>query len=467
VFPRSSTVEAISALRAIGAPYRFETYRARLDCVLQNKAMTGQYRSVGHPIGCAVTERLIDLAAEARGEDPVAFRGRNLLPDDAQPWTNPAGGRMFDLSHQRCLDRMVDLTDLPQLKAEIAAMRADGRMVGLGFAAFVEFTASNPEVYGRADVPVAAVDTVVLALEPSGHIKAHASVSEIGQGIQQGLTQVIAAALGVEPEAVRLQTGDTGSAPHGGGAWASRGAAVGGEAAWEAGRKLRAEVLNAAAALLQTSADKLDLVGGQVVDASTGAARMSLGQIAEIITLKGYELPGGVQPQLSVAHHYRREKDMFLPTNGIQASMVEIDPETGIVRALRHWVVEDCGRVLNPLLVDEQIRGGVVLGVGEALFEACRYDEDGQFTSGTLADYLVTMAPEAPDIVIGHVATPYSGSVLGAKGAGEAGACGASGAILNAVNDALRPFGGRVSELPISPIAILRALGKPIDGTAP
>jgi carbon-monoxide dehydrogenase large subunit len=123
-------------------------------------------------------------------------------------------------------------------------------------------------------------------------------------------------------------------------------------------------------------------------------------------------------------------------------------------------VVEDCGRVINPLLVDEQIRGGVVLGIGEALLEACRYDETGQFTSASLADYLVTMASEAPDVIVGHVETPYSGSVIGAKGAGEAGACASSAAVLNAVNDALRPFGARVSEMPISPVAVLRAMGK-------
>ncbi|HKH97212.1 MAG TPA: xanthine dehydrogenase family protein molybdopterin-binding subunit [Beijerinckiaceae bacterium] len=460
VFPRSSTVEAMSGLRAVGAPYVFESYRARLDSVLQNKSMTGQYRSVGHPIGCTVTEGLVELAAEARGEDPVAFRRRNLLTDEAQPWTNPVGGRMFELSHHRCLDKMVALVDLPRLRAEIDVMRAEGRVVGLGIASFVEFTASNPEVYGKAGVPVAAADTVVLSLEPSGEVKAQASASELGQGIQQGLAQVVAEALGVDPEQVRMSTGDTATTPHGGGAWASRGAAITGEAAWGAGRKLREEVLGAAAALLQTTPERLDIVRGEIVDRDTRMARISLREIAETAALRAYEFPAGVQPQFSVTNYYRREKDAFIPTNGVQASLVEIDAGTGIVRPLKHWVVEDCGRVINPLLVDEQIRGGVVLGIGEALLEACRYDETGQFTSASLADYLVTMASEAPDVIIGHVETPYSGSVIGAKGAGEAGACASSSAVLNAVNDALRPFGGRVNELPISPVAVLRAMGK-------
>jgi carbon-monoxide dehydrogenase large subunit len=467
VFPRSSTVEAVSALRAVGAPYRFGVYRARLDCVLQNKVMTGQYRSVGHPIGCAVTESLVEMAARAREEDPVEFRRRNLVSADDQPWTNPAGGSMFDLSHHTCLDRMVEMVDLPRLRAWIAQMREQGRVLGLGFASFVEFTASGPEVYGKAGVPVAAVDTVVVSLDPSGEIRAQASASEIGQGIQQGLAQVIADAVGVIPEKVRVSTGDTGSAPHGGGAWASRGAAITGEAAWGAGRKLRTEILAAAAGLLQSTSERLDLRQGRIVDRDTGAVRMGLDEIAETITFKGYDLPRGVQPQLAVAHHYRREKDPFLPTNGIQASLVEIDRETGLVSALKHWVVEDCGRIINPLLVDEQIRGGVVLGIGEALYEACRYDEAGQFTTGSLAEYLVTMAPEAPDVEVGHVETPYAGSILGAKGAGEAGACGSSGAILNAVNDALSPFGSRIAELPISPMEVLRAMGTVVGEGAP
>jgi carbon-monoxide dehydrogenase large subunit len=466
VFPRSSTVEAMSGLRSVGAPYVFDIYRGRLDSVLQNKSVTGQYRSVGHPIGCTVTEGLVELAAEARGEDPVAFRRRNLLRDEAQPWTNPVGGQMFELSHHRCLDKMVDLIGLPRLRADIDAMRADGRVVGLGIASFVEFTASNPEVYGKAGVPVAAADTVALSLEPSGEVKAQASASEIGQGIQQGLAQVIAEALGVDPEKVRVSTGDTATAPHGGGAWASRGAAITGEAAWGAGRKLRAEVLGAAAALLQTTPERLDIVQGEIVDGETRMPRMRLSEIAAIAALRPYEFPAGVQPQFSVTNYYRREKDAFIPTNGVQASLVEIDPGTGIVRPLTHWVVEDCGRIINPLLVDEQIRGGVVLGIGEALLEACRYDENGQFTSASLADYLVTMASEAPDVIIGHVETPYSGSVIGAKGAGEAGACASSAAVLNAVNDALRPFGGRVNELPISPVAVLRAMGKLGAGSA-
>jgi carbon-monoxide dehydrogenase large subunit len=459
VYPRSSTVEAMSVLRTVGAPYHFGAYRARLRCALQNKVPTGQYRSVGHPIGCAATERLMDLAATARGEDPLEFRRRNLLPEAMMPWTNPAGGRMAELSHTACMAEFERLLDLPALRAEIAAMRAAGRCIGLGYAAVVEYTASGPAAYGAAGVPVAAMDTVVLTLEPTGDVVARASVAEIGQGIQQGIVQVVADAVGVAPSRVTIHTGDTANAPHGGGAWASRGAAIGGEAAWGAGRKLRAEILGAAAALLQSTPEALDLRDGQVVDAQ-GVPRMALAELAATVFFRGHELPAGLQPQFTATQQYRREEDVFLTTNGLQASLVEVDPDTGIVTPLRHWVVGDCGRLLNPLLVDEQVRGGVVQGIGEALLEACRYDPgSGQFLTGTLADYLLPMADSAPDVTIGHVETPYSGSALGAKGAGEAGTCGAPAAVLNAVNDALASRGASVSEMPITPSVILRALG--------
>jgi len=459
VFPRSSMTEATSMLRAVGGPYRYDHYRAVLRCVLQNKTMIGQYRSVGHPIACAVTERLVDLAARARREDAVEFRRRNFLPSDAMPWVSPTGARMIDLSHAACLERLIELVELPRLRAEIEAKRARGDIVGFGLASFVEFTATAAEGYGPAGVPVSSVDTVVVTLEPSGEVRAQCSACEIGQGIQQGVAQVLADAIGLPPERVRVLLGDTAAIAHGGGAWSSRGAAITGEAAWAAGRKLRDSLLAIAGALLQMPPAALDIRCGRFVDVATGADRLGLDDVGRTVTFHGYDLPKGTSPQLTATHQYGRETDPFLPTNGIQASLVEIDRGTGIVTVRRHWVVGDCGRIINPLLVDEQIRGGVVQGIGEALCEACRYDHAGQFISGTLADYLVPMASEMPDIAIAHVETHYSGSILGAKGVGEAGTCGAPAAVLNAVNDALAPYGTCVNELPVSPIDVLRALG--------
>jgi carbon-monoxide dehydrogenase large subunit len=283
-------------------------------------------------------------------------------------------------------------------------------------------------------------------------------LSEIGQGVGQGLIQILADGVGLSPERISLTLGDTSASPHGGGAWGSRGIAIGGEAALGAARKLKTEIVTTAGALLQADPTTLNVVDGWIVDAA-GVARLSFKDLAEIVIFRGYELPDGLQPQLNVAHTFRREGDPAIPTNGIQASLVEIDAGTGIVRCVQHWVVEDCGVIVNPLLVDEQIRGGVVQGIGAALLEACRYDVAGQLLSGTLADYLLPMAAEMPDIIVDHVETPYSGSVLGAKGAGEAGTCAAAAAVLNAVNDALAPHDASISVTPITPESVLQALG--------
>lgn len=457
VFPRSSTVETLMAMRTLGAPYALQGLRAKADVVFQNKAMTGQYRSVGHPIACTVTERLVDLAAEARGEDPLALRRRNYLePGDGRVRT-PLGLELFDFSHAACLDRLEAMMDRPRIEALIAEARARGGLQGLGFAAFVEMTASGSEIYGKAGVPVSAADTIQLALEPDGSLKATASLSEIGQGISEGLVQVLADAMGLAPERITLETGRTATGPHGGGAWASRGAAIGGEAAWQAGRILRGHVLEAAGALLQSPVDGLDLRDGWVVDAA-GEPRIEVAELARMVHFRGHDFPAGTAPQFQVAHHYRRDGDPTIPTNGIQASWVAVCRDTGLVRCLAHWVVHDCGRMLNPLLVTEQVRGGVVQGLGAALFEHCRYDEQANFLDGSLADYLVPMAAEMPDIEVGHVETPYRGSSLGAKGAGEAGTCAAAAAVLNAVNAALAAAGGnRVATLPLTPPLILDA----------
>jgi carbon-monoxide dehydrogenase large subunit len=257
-----------------------------------------------------------------------------------------------------------------------------------------------------------------------------------------------------------VTTGDTASTPYGGATWASRGAGIGGETVLITGKALRTNLLRLAGVLLQTQPETLDINDGLIVDVGTGQERITLQELARIAYYRPDTLPPGVQAELSAAHHHVPRGQPFAFTNGIQASHVEVDIESGFVRLLDHWVVEDCGRIINPLLVDEQVRGGVVQGIGAALFEECLYSEQGQLLNGTLADYLVPMAGEMPDIHVDHVSTPTLHSELGAKGAGEAGTAGAASAVLNAINDALQPLGARLSQIPATPERILRALGK-------
>jgi carbon-monoxide dehydrogenase large subunit len=203
----------------------------------------------------------------------------------------------------------------------------------------------------------------------------------------------------------------------------------------------------------------LDIRGGIVVDAASGRERMGLDEVARIVYFRPDTLPPGFQAEFLVTRHYVPRGWPFAFTNGVQASYLEVDIKTGAVRLLKHWCVEDCGTVINPQLVDEQIRGGIVQGIGAALFEHCLYDRDGQMLNGNMMDYLVPMADEMPDIEIGHVVTPTADSELGAKGAGEAGTAGAPACVMNAVNDALRPLGAfPITQMPITPERVLAAL---------
>ena len=248
--------------------------------------------------------------------------------------------------------------------------------------------------------------------------------------------------------------------PYGGGAWASRGLALGGEAALKAARRLKQSILQIAAALLQSEPARLSLQGGQVVNAD-GMAVLALSELAALAHFRSHEIPMASLPPLEVVESFAPRERPYFTANGVQAAHVEVDVETGVITILGYWVVEDCGRVLNPLLVDEQIRGGIVQGIGAALFEECLYRDDGQLENGSLADYLVPMAAEMPDIEVLHVESRTGESLLGARGVGEAGTVGALGAIWTAVNDALRPLGAAVSQQPFTPERVLEAVHKP------
>jgi len=459
-YPRSSVAEGNQIIRLCGAPYRLGAYRATLRMAWLNKGVLGHIRSVGHPVACAVTECLLDSGARALGLDPVAVRRRNYLREADQPCTSPGGIALRDLSLQRCLDRALEMLDLAALRREQARLREDGVHRGIGFATVVELTAIGPEYYGEGGQHISARETCVLRLEGTGAVRCFTGATDQGQGIDTGIQQVVAAALGVDAARVAVVSGDSEACPVGGGSWASRGAALAGEAALRAGRTLKRNVLELAGALLQTPAGSLDLRGAVVVDADTGAARMDLGEIAAIGHFRPHALPAGVEPRLTVAESYSPRDRLFLPGNGLHVVVLDVDVDLGTVALHRHLVVHDCGRVINPLLVAEQIRGGVVQGLGGALFEELCFDDQGRLLTGTLADYLAPMACEMPDIEVAHVETPGRTSELGAKGAGEAGTAGVMGAVLNAVNDALSPFGVEITETPVTPPRILRALGR-------
>jgi carbon-monoxide dehydrogenase large subunit len=460
VYPRTSGIEGNQVVNLTGGPYKHQKYKARMHVVFTNKNVTCQYRAVGHPIAVALTEGIVDLAAQKLGMDPAQFRRINLIADDAYPYTFPSGIKFEKLSHHKALDLLLKITDYQTLRAEQSRLRAQKIYRGIGLAAMIEVTNPSPAFYGVGGARISAQDGATIRLEPTGMVTVMCSVTEQGQGTEGIFAQIAASAVGVSMDKVKVITGDTGVTPYGGGTWASRGAGIGGEAVLQAGRALRSNMLEVAAHMLKADKAELDIAGNAVVNKLTQEKKLELAELGRVAYFRPDTLPMDFQSELTVTRHYTPRQYGFTFTNGIQASLVEVDPDTGFVKLLKHWCVEDSGTVINPMLVDEQLRGGVVQGIGAALYEECLYSPEGQLLNGNMADYLVPMSGEMPDIVCAHIETPTLQSQLGAKGVGEAGTAGAPAAIMNAINDALAPLNARVTRMPFTPERILQALKK-------
>src|SRR6202008_737635 len=348
VYPRTSGIEANQIVNLTGGPYTCPNYRARARVVFQNKNVMCQYRAVGHPIATAVTEGLLELAAARIGMDPLEIRRRNLIPDDAHPSSGPSGIKFEALSHHETLAHLDAMMNYAGLRAEQKRLRAQGIYRGIGFASFIEVTNPSAAFYGIGGAEISAQDGVTIRLDAQGAIICQTGVTEQGQGAEAVIAQVAASAFGVPIEQVRVITGDTDNTPYGGGTWASRAAGIGGEAAWQAGKALRANVLACAASILHAKPEALDIRNGAVVDGNGGSDRLPLNELARIAYFRPDTLPPGFQAELMATRHYVPRAWPFAFTNGVQASYLEVDTDSGIVKLLKHWGVEDCGTVINP-----------------------------------------------------------------------------------------------------------------------
>jgi len=460
VYPRTSGIEGNQVVNLTGGPYKHQKYRAKLNVVFTNKNVTCQYRAVGHPIAVALTEGIVDKAAAKLGMDPAEFRRKNLIPDDAYPYTFPSGIKFEKLSHHQTLNKLLEMMGYSKLREEQSRLRAKNIYRGIGLAAMIEVTNPSPAFYGVGGARISAQDGATLRLEPTGMVTVMCSVTEQGQGTEGIFAQIAASAVGVSLDKIKVITGDTGVTPYGGGTWASRGAGIGGEAVLLAGRALMSNVLDIASKILNLEKETLSIENNAIVHKLTRERKLSLEELGRVAYFRPDTLPMDFQSELTVTRHYTPRQYGFTFTNGIQASLVEVDVDTGFVKLLKHWCVEDSGTIINPMLVDEQLRGGVVQGIGAALYEECLYSPEGQLLNGSMADYLVPMSGEMPDIICAHVETPTMQSQLGAKGVGEAGTAGAPAAVMNAINDALAPLNARVTAMPFTPERILRALAK-------
>ena len=457
---RFNVAEGMMAITITGAPYRFENYKARTRSVYVNKNLIGMYRGVGMPLACVATELLTDLAADKLGIDTVEFKRRNYRPKSSLPCVTPGGQKLESVSFHECLEKLVQLAGYDALRKEQSELRRRGTFRGIGIATFCEQTAYGPPYYGPSGASISTQDGCTLRLEPSGSLRCITSLTDQGQGTLTSIAQIVADSVGVLIDQVGVTGGDSSISPYGGGAWASRGTAIGGEAALRAGTLLKQNILSLAGAITQTPADALTIADGQVINTRTGKNVISLADIGRIGYFRQDTLPRDFDVQLSVSTSFVANDKMYYMANGVQASYVEVDCETGFIKVLGQWAVDDCGRIINPLLVEEQVRGGIVQGIGAVLFEECIFSDDANLLNGTMADYLVPMAEEMPDILLDHVETPEASTRLGAKGIGEGGLIGAMGSVWVAVNDALKPLGAKVRHQPFTPERVLDALAR-------
>jgi aerobic carbon-monoxide dehydrogenase large subunit len=433
-------------------PYKVRDYAFEVKVALTNKCGNGPMRA---PM--AITSWLIEGTMDAIARDlqldPLEVRRANMVDSRELPYTMPTGEVIADITPRETLEAAVKAMDYQGFRDRQAAARREGRYLGLGFCSVVESTTYGSRFYKAAGIPGSGHEAAWLRIEPSGAVNASVGLGASGQGYETAFAQVVADALGVDPAQVRLHMGNTDVAPYGMGSRGARGGTAGGTALFLAGRDANEKVLAIAAKMLGfDSAEGLHLVEGRVERAILGErvkTDITLAQVARTAYLDPTALPAGMAPGLDFSRTY--DPPPMTYSNAAHACEVEVDVETGALKIVRYVVAEDCGTVLNPIVVEGQQHGAIAMGLSGALLEHMRYDEYANNITGSLADYLVATSADLPDFEVIAMHTPSRGNPVGTKGMAEGGVMGAVGVIMSAVNDALAPFGVVADRQPLSP----------------
>jgi aerobic carbon-monoxide dehydrogenase large subunit len=452
-FPTTAAVEPLMAMAEMPGPYDVRDYDCVARGVVTNTCPMGPYRGVSRPVVTFSLERLMDKAGVVFGLDAVEIRRRNLIRQF--PYTSATGLVFDEATYVETMEIAVKTLDIPAFRARQAKERSNGRFVGLGIATFSERTGYGTPAFAARGMEITpGWETVELAMDPSGFVEARIGSSPHGQGLRTTLSQIIADELGLVPDRIKVVHGDTDRTPYGFGTFASRSLVIGGGAALLAARKLRAKLIKIAGHLLEASAGDIVLEDGVAKVAGTDRA-LPVATLARAAYHEIHRFSGDIAPGLTESGTYDPAGTF---SNACHAAIVEVDVETGAVVVEKFLVAEDAGRLINPMIADGQIRGGVAQGIANALFEEIVYDETGNILTTSLADYLPPTAREIPPIEIHHLETLTEASITKAKGLGEGGAIGAPAAIVNAINDALSPFGVSIDEFPATPQRIRAAL---------
>ena len=431
-YPTTCGVEPLMAMAEMPGPYDVRDYACVSRGVLTNTCPMAPYRGVSRPVITFTIERLMDKAAAAFGIDPVDIRRRNLVK--TFPYTSATGLVFDEATYVQTMEVAVEAAKIPAFRARQAEARHEGRYLGVGLATFSERTGYGTPAFAARGMEITpGWETVELAMDPSGFIEARIGASPHGQGLRTTLAQIIADELGTSPDRIKIVHGDTDRTPYGWGTFASRSLVIAGGASLLAARKVRAKLVKMAGILLEASADDIVLEADVARVAGTDRA-IGFATLARAAYHQAHRFKGEITPGIAESATYDPPGTF---SNACHLAMVEVDIATGHVRIDKFIVAEDAGRLINPMIVDGQIHGGVAQGIANALLEEIIYDETGNILTATLADYLPPTAREMPPIEIHHLETLTQASITKAKGLGEGGAIGAPAAVVNAINDAL------------------------------
>lgn len=454
----SALIEPYLAAGLMPGVYRVRNLETEVLAVVTNKAPVAPYRGVGWTAGHCARELALDEAARELGVDPAELRRRNMVAPHEFPYESCTGMVYDSGSFRESLDRALEIAGYPGFRAEQERARREGRYLGIGISPYVEPTGWGTEGSRQSSWVMASHDTARMTIEPSGEVSIAVGTPSQGQGHATTLAQLAADTLGVAVEDVVVNANDTAAVPVSvSGTRASRTAVVIGGAVLEASRDLRERVLRIAGHLLEADPADLELADGAAVLRDAPSRRVTMREVAEAAYFRPDVRSALAEPDLSVSRFYDPPATY---SNGCIVCTVEIDARTGLVAVRTAVAVEDCGTIINPLIVDGQIRGAVAQGIGGALLERVVYGEDGQPQAGTLMDYLLPTASEIPPIQIEHCVSPSPLTVGGIKGMGESGLIATPAAVANAVADALGPFGARVERLPLTPELVLSMMSR-------
>ena len=455
IYPWTAGLEPVQVVSFLPGPYRIDTYRGAVKAVATNKAPMGPYRGVGRPVSTFVMERLIDMAARRLGIDAREMRRRNLVADHEFPY-KAASSLVWDKSSfTGCLDAVCDKIGYDTFRARQETARARGEWLGLGLASYAELTGIGSRISVAPGMPInTGTETAKITIDAMGGITAAFGIASHGQGLETTLAQVVADHLGASLESVRVIQGDSGVLPNATGTYASRSTVLAGGAAIMASQTLREKVLAVAAHMLETAPADLQAEGGKITVVGTDRS-VSFKDVARAVYLEMGRLPEALRDELSSTGTY---DPVFGTTSAAaHAAIVSVDPATCIIKVERYAVAEDCGKLINPKIVDGQVHGGVAQGIGAALSEEIVYNEDGQILTANFVDYVMPSASEVPPIEVVHLETPAP-TLGGYRGMGEGGTIGAPAAVANAIADALAPLGIEIDDLPVSPERLFRLI---------